>query len=382
MISVPVLPKDPSHYNEAIKEMRSVLSVLKARIHPKQFDPNAYIKTDTRIGHLEGKQIHRLVVFLRSTGCLWHQRTGGCTMCGFWAETSQGKTKITKEQFVNQFMRAIREHDMQQYPVVAIYNEGSFLQDREIPFSAAEEICYMIRKYIPNLRRLMIESRAEYVKREQLVSLKKILGQDIELTLGLGLDSQDDTVRNLCIHKGMSKAEYEDTMETVNSLGVRSIANILIKPLFLTEQEAIDEAVASTAYANKVGATEIHYESMTIEKDTLAWYFYQNGLYRLPWLWSIVEIMNRVSGFARPFLTHFVYPADHLKTPRNCDNCSPRVEDAIYQRYCSDFDLSYMKDLDCNCKNQWMEAINEVEPLPLERRVFDSLQQVKKILSK
>ncbi len=299
-------------------------------------------------------------------------------MCGFWNETTQGHEVVTGKEFVNQFKDVLHRFDLQEYPVLGLYNAGSFLQEEEIPFTAVEEIFHLIAAHLPHLRRVTIESRVEYISKQKLRSLQNILGDDIQLAVGMGFDSENHTVRNLIINKGVSKEGLEQAIEIARQLDVRSIVYVLLKPPFLTEREAIEDAVESTRYVSGVGPTEIHYETVTVESDTLVGQLYDNGLYRPIWLWSIIEILKAVRPFAAPYLTPLRYVAQAVDVPRNCPACTEMVTDRIYNRYCSDWDLAHFAGLDCPCRAEWLEAVREEPLLSLEERVWERVEGLAK----
>lgn len=346
---------------------------MKTNVRPKDFDPDKVARTDVRIGHVDGKTVDRFVVHFRSTGCLWDKKAGGCTMCGFWSETAQFKRFITRRNFVNQFVDVLQTHELQKYPVLSLYNAGSFLAEQEIPFSAVEEIMGLIVEKLPDLKRVIIESKVEYVEKEKLRALKKILGNRTQLALAVGFESQDDTVRNLCISKGCTKRQFENAIELTRSDGLHSIVYLILKPPFLTEREAVDEAVASTRYVHRVGVSEINYETMTIESDTFINLLYAEGLYTLPWLWSVAEILKQVRPLATPFLTPFRYIADSIDTPKNCPLCTRAMVDSIYQDYCADFDVSHFANVACSCRGDWQREMDRQDSRSIPERVLSSL---------
>jgi len=350
-----------------------LLRLLKKDVRPRDFDPDTVARTDVRIGHIDGRTVERFVVHFRSTGCLWDKQVGGCTMCGFWSETAQFKSRITHRNFVNQFAEVLRSHDLRKYPVLSLYNAGSFLAEAEIPFPAVEEIMGLIASGLPGLRRVIIESKVEYVDRDRLRALRRILGSGTELALAVGFESQDDAVRNLCINKGCTKGQFERCIETLRSDGFHSIVYLILKPPFLTEREAIDEAVASTDYVCRVGVNEVNYETMTVESDTFVSLLHARGQYRLPWLWSVAEILRRVRPLATPFLTPFRYIADSIDTPRNCLICTNTMIERIYAKYCADFDVSHFADATCRCRTDWLRDLEAVDSRSLPARVMDSL---------
>jgi len=339
----------------------------------EDYDRTTIAGYDERIGHIEGERVKRFVIHFRSRGCLWQHINGGCSMCGFWEETTQFKVRVSAADFVTQFTKALDDHHLGSYPVLSLYNAGSLLQEEETPFSAVEEICHLIARQLPELKRLIIESRVEYITREKLLSLQKILGSQTQLALGIGFESENDLVRNVLVNKGASKRVFERVVDLTSSLDIHSIVYLLVKPPFLTEREAIEDVVNSCRYVSDVGVREINLETMTVEAKTLVSTLHEKGLYALPWLWSIVEVLERTAAFADPFLTPFSYIAESVATPRNCRLCSERVIDRIYNQYCSDFDRSHLVGLHCACKSEWLRATSETSSSDLHTRALDML---------
>ncbi len=360
-------------YRQALRELRGVLRGMKKEVLPKAFNPDKVARTDVRIGHVGQETVDRFVVHFRSTGCLWDKRAGGCTMCGFWSETAQFGRTITHQNFVNQFVDVLRTHDLRKYPVLSLYNAGSFLVEQEIPFSAVEAITRLIAQELPDLKRVIIEGKVEDADREKLRALKRILGDRTQLALAVGFESQDDTVRGLCINKACTKKQFENCIELTRSEGLHSIVYLILKPPFLTEREAIDEAVASTRYVCRAGVSEVNYETMTVESDTFVNLLYQRGEYRLPWLWSVGEILKQVRPIATPFLTPFRYIADSIDTPKNCPLCTKTMVENIYQKYCADFDVAHFENATCVCKADWQREVEREDPRSIPERVLSFL---------
>lgn len=362
--------KESSTFVEAQIKMHQLLKYYLENSPHKVFIKDEIASSDIRIGHIDSKPVKRLVIQLRSNGCGW-KKSGGCTMCGFWSETSQMKEKISAEDFVNQFKRVLKKFDITQFPILSIYNAGSLLNEEEVPLSALEKMFNIISQ-LPTIKRVVIESRTEYVDFKKVQRLKSIL-KEKELVIASGLESSNDTIRQLCIHKGIQKKHFENYIEQANSLGIKTRIYILIKPPFLTEGEAIEDAVSSTKYLYDLDVKDIHYETMTIEEHTLVHTLYEKGYYQLPWLWSIIEISKRVSPFIKPYVSPFRYIADSIEVPHNCRLCTETVTKAIFNGYCSSFDLSHLRNLDCACKTRWLEAIKEKNNKPIEKRVLHIL---------
>lgn len=365
--------KEESSASKAVLQLQKVLRDLIRKSPQKAFKKNEAAKIDVRIGHLGGRPVPRLVIHFRSNGCSW-KKTGGCTMCGFWNETSQFHEVIAASDFIGQFKHVSSTVDLGRYPILCFYNAGSVLNDEEIPFEALEEIFSMLSRS-KTLKQIVLESRLEFVSAEKVRRLRK-LAPDQELVISTGLESSNDTIRELCIHKGLNRQAFEEYVASGPSLGIIQRIYVLIKPPFLNEQEAIDDAVSTAKYLQALGIDDIHYEAMTIQEHTLIQELYERGYYRTPWLWSILEILKQVSPTVRPFISPFRYIADVKAIPHNCDRCSDRVTDLILKEYCSHFDLKKLGQVECSCKSQWVEELSQKDPLPLEARVLKITSQL------
>ena len=360
--------REVSNASKALLQLQKVLMNFIQRSPQKDFRKNEAAKIDVRIGHISGFPVPRLVIHFRSNGCSWKQKTGGCTMCGFWNETSQFHEVITAADFIEQFKNVTAKVDISQYPILCLYNAGSVLNEEEIPFEALEVIFSTLSRF-ETLKQIALESRVEYVSKDKLSRLKGLV-PDKELVIASGLESGNEKIRQLCVHKGLDRRVFEGYVELGHSLGIIQRIYLLIKPPFLTEQEAIDDAVSSARYLYALGIKDIHYEAMTIQENTLVHALYERGHYRPPWLWSILEILKQLSPDVKPFISPFRYIGDVQVAPHNCERCSDLVTDLILKQYCSHYDLNKLEQVDCPCRAQWIEELSQSDPLPIEERVL------------
>jgi len=112
---------------------------------PSYSSCNSPIRYEIRKGLLAGKYVGRVVVFLRGTGCEWMKTGGGCTMCGFHLATNAG-VKINDEAQFEQVEKALNETRKYHYPILCLYNDGSFLNPNEISREVAAKILNLINK--------------------------------------------------------------------------------------------------------------------------------------------------------------------------------------------------------------------------------------------
>lgn len=354
------------------KELRNHMKVLRTMTPPLKIDPNRVVATDVRTGTLDGKIIKRLIIHLYSSGCSWVGQTGGCSMCGFYAGTSTSNP-ITKENYSQQIKTALKDYDLSEFPIVGIYNAGNLLSEKEVPADALAEICSIIAQE-PNVKRILVESKLEYIDPDKLQEMQRILG-DIKIELGIGVETMNEKIRDLCINKPFPNALLEKKVELLHSIGVIPKAYLLLKPPFLTEQEAIDDIVSSVEGLRELGVHEIDCESMTIQKHTLVEELWNRNLYRVPWLWSLISMIDRTTtkNHIPVYLTPFRYNVSSLDSPRNCNVCTDTVTDAIFDYQKGELHKDELLKLTCDCKQTWEGNLGEHDDRSIEERVLDTI---------
>jgi len=356
----------------ARKELRNHLKILRKTTPPLKVDPNHAVATDVRVGSLDGKIVKRLIIHLYSSGCSWVGQTGGCSMCGFYAGTSTNQP-ITKENYSQQIRTALKDYNLSEFPIVGIYNAGNLLSEKEVPTDALAEICSIIAQE-PNVKRVLVESKLEYIDPDKFKEMQRLLG-DIKIELGIGVETMNEKVRDLCINKPFPNALLEKKVELLHSIGVIPKAYLLLKPPFLTEQEAIDDIVNSVKALRELGVNKIDCESMTIQKHTIVEELWNRDMYRVPWLWSLISMIDRTTTKDQTpvYITPFRYIVSSLDSPRNCSVCTDSVADAIFDYQKGLLPKDELVKLTCDCKKTWEDSLVEHDERSLEERILDTI---------
>jgi archaeosine synthase beta-subunit len=299
--------------------------------------------------------ITRLTLLLPGKGCSWAcSKSGGCTMCGFPQKVREIGKKFTSQNLISLYRTADLLSRRGKPEILAIYNAGSFINDNEIPFEVQKTICERVKEH-PTIQTLLIESRAEFVKEERIKLLKNILGNK-KLIIAIGLESQDDKIRNKYINKGLSKATYEKAIKTIKGNGIKSSAYVFIKPIFVSEGEAIEEAAKTAQYAFKTGTDEVAFESAFIQPNTLMEKLYRENKFKPPWLWSIIEVIKRTHNLGHIRIGGFDDEPPPIAIPSNCTKCSEKIMVA-FQQYRENHDINSINNLTCSCKKDWEKII-------------------------
>ncbi|KAF5032718.1 hypothetical protein DSECCO2_614280 [anaerobic digester metagenome] len=367
-----------SSENDILNEIRALAGGLRKRNGnaPQDLDFTVPIGWEERIGHLDDQPIRRLIIFLRSTGCEWVEKTGGCTMCGFYCATSRGR-EVSADEYVAQFEHVMDAVDLGDYPIVSIYNDGNIFNEREMPVAAIEKICSYIDGY-KNIKRVVVESRIDYSPDEHVARMKKALnGRQLEVAFGF--ESANAQVMNLCINKGFSANNFDVFHSRMRGMGVLTKPLLLVKPPFLAEGEAIDDILQTISYCVSRGIDSVDLEVTTVEKNTVVHELWKNDLYRPPWLWTLVELLQqcreRFGDRAHVYVSPWNYSVESLDWARNCGKCDAEITEAI-QRYNSRFDTTEFDGLDGSCREEWKEAVTAEDPRTIPERIREQLAYI------
>lgn len=300
------------------------------------------------------RRVRAFVVIFRTRGCYWAD-VKGCSMCGYSKDTL-GRS-ATPAELAEQLAHALQRYAGE--PYVKFYTSGSFLDDREVDPESRRAI---VAAFSGRAERLLFETLPEFVTPEKVDPLRAAFAGELEVALGL--ESTDPTVLSKYVHKSAAPSEYLAAGDRVRALGARSKAYLLLKPPYLTESEAIEDVVRSAA------AAADHFDTLSInpvhiQNGTVVEWLYHRGRYRPPWLWSVVEALERSAGrHGAARLVSFPTAGGLRRGPHNCGSCDAAVLRAIEEASLGQ-SFDRLAGLDCSCRATWA-AERQLEPLGVE----------------
>jgi radical SAM enzyme (TIGR01210 family) len=354
-----------------------IISQIQERIHsqiPKVDYKTHEAATQTNIREeiFNGVNYQRAVLFLLSNGCEWALKNAhGCIMCGHIARQARRKEMISTEDYLSQFEDQFEKIDFRKYPLLNLFNNGSFLNDNEIPADARREMLMRINAK-RDIKMLVLETRPEFVSASKIKEIKRLV-PDKHVEIAMGLEIKDDLYRTVCINKGFSLEQYDEASRIiVRHMNLRTY--VLLKPPFLTEKESIEEAVKTIEHAFKKKSGTVSLEACTVQDFTLVNELYKRGLYTPPWLWSIVEVVKRCKGPGKLIVGLFQFYPSPGSVPYNCERCSQSVLEAI-KKYNRTLDTDVFNGLTCDCKKEMEKILKEV-PLPFKKRLEISMDKL------
>jgi len=285
-----------------------------------------------------------LTIILNTGGCRW-ARAGGCTMCGYVAESVEGGS-VAHDALMTQVQVAL-DHEAEEADDVAglikIYTSGSFLDEREVPAETRQAIA----EAFADRERVVVESLPDFVTEDKLTDFTQ---HGLDLDVAIGLETATDRVRHDCVNKYFDFADFVEASETARAAAAGVKAYLLLKPAFLTEAEAVDDMVASIERAAEYAHT-VSMNPTNVQRFTMVEQLYWNDGYRPPWLWSVIEVLRRTADVDAIVVSDPV-GAGSDRGPHNCGECDEQVELAI-----KDFSLrqdpSVFDEVSCSCERTW-----------------------------
>ncbi|KXS43637.1 MAG: Fe-S oxidoreductase [Methanolobus sp. T82-4] len=333
--------------NKAVLEIRN-----RQRVKPSA--PDKPCAAWTGVDLVDGQKIDTLTIIFRTSGCWWG-KAGGCTMCGYVYDSAQ--TPPSDTDLLKQLENAMEKASGFENFMVKIFTSGSFLDIREIPLLVRHSILSALEKD-DRVSKVLAETRPEFVSEEAVKDCRKYLGGKA-FEVAMGLETSSDLIRRESINKGFKFDDFERAAVIARENGATVKTYLMLKPLFLSEKQALEDIVKSVRDAAPFSDT-FSINLCNIQNGTYVERLWQKGQYRPPWLWSIVEILKKTkSEFPDMVISSDPVGAGSKRGPHNCKQCSRDVADLIRQFSLSQ-DISFLEVPDCECKDLW-ECVLELD---------------------
>ncbi|MFB6242903.1 MAG: archaeosine biosynthesis radical SAM protein RaSEA [Halobaculum sp.] len=332
-------------HNQAMREIRAEKDA--------SYDPHEPTRVWLDEDNTPGGVYQSLTIILNTGGCRW-ARAGGCTMCGYVAESVEGGS-VTHEALMDQ-VDACLEHERENAdgpaPLVKIYTSGSFLDEREVSAESRRAIA----ETFADRERIVVESLPDFISREKV---RDFTQHGLQTDVAVGLETATDRVRHDCVNKYFDFADFEDAcaeVRAVNEAGVK--AYLLMKPPFLSEREALEDTISSVRRCGAVdGCHTVSVNPCNVQRYTMVDELHFRDGYRPPWLWSVAAMLERTTDTDAIVVSD---PVGHGsdRGAHNCGECDDRVQTAI-----KDFDLrqdpSVFEQVSCACERTWELVLAE-----------------------
>jgi len=302
-----------------------------------------------------------LTVIFKSAGCTWSK----CRMCSYRHERYEKQSCETLTGHLNAQLAWVKaEFNADDYRMVKIFTSGSFFDPAEVPPEFLLDVAATFRGKL-----VIAETRPEFVDTDVICSFIENLDDGSwknPLYCAVGLETSSDPIREKCINKGFTYADFTAATSKAKAAGAGIKAYLLFKPLFLTERESIDDMKQSIRDAAS-HAEMISMNPCTVQRRTELEFYWKRGAYRPPYLWSVLTLLKE----APVHVTCDPLGGGQKRGPHNCGNCDYDLVKGI-----RDYSLSADRELisalletPCECRNEWEYVLAHETPfcMPLTR---------------
>jgi len=285
-------------------------------------------------------------------------------------------SKVTGQLAIAQVRHALQSVDKPE--MVCIYNDGSFFAEAELIRETRLAIVDLVRASGATV--LMVESLPEFINKTTVGEVAARLSGRTQLVVGLGLQSADRIVREVCIASPVTEDAFRRALSVLSRAGVDAKTYLMFKPPFLTEDEAVSDVLSSVAWVSELGTVDITVCPTRVASGTVVHDLYRLGLYSPPALVSVAQAMQCLhdSGLhARVSLFNVASSDFPSITPRVCASCGPRTVAALTE-YNRDPRPGILNGVGCNAcaAAACREIEDDVFCLQLEQRICAYLEAV------
>lgn len=301
----------------------------------------------------ENEDYITITFIIPSRGCSWALgKYGGCSVCGYVNDSSRDKA-IPLETIINKLKALLFETTYSKKIEVQIFNSGSFFDNNDVSVELRSEIIDLITN-IPAVFKLSVECRSEYV-----ISEKEIIQETIQqlkgtiLEIGIGLESTNNAILKDCWNKGTTLEKYKEAIIILQTLGAQVKSYIFVKPPFLTEREAIKDAVLTISEVIRIGTDVISINPCNIQNGTIVNELFRQKRYHPPWLWSVLHIIQTAVKIS-PEMKIICDPsaAGKLRGTHNCGKCDKTVL-SLLKKAINKEELPSDFSKICSCYHRW-----------------------------
>lgn len=271
-------------------------------------------------------------------------------MCGYVYDSCM--RPVSADEIAQQVNEVLARMPESQGPfALKIFTSGSFLDEREIDLESRRNLLGKVSE-LQGLSELTVETRPEFVKLDAVREIQELL-PDVDLEVAIGLESSSDWVRESCIGKGFSFEDFRSASQAIARAGARCKAYILLKPPFLSEHDAAYDSVRTVGdCAALVGSLSLN--ACNVQRGTLVEEMQRQGLYRPPWIWTVLQVIKDAWEILPEGKTLIVDTVAFgtVRGPHNCRKCDRELTH-IVERFSLTQDPSVLEDADCPCRGEW-----------------------------
>lgn len=300
-------------------------------------------------------------VWFRTAGCTY-DRQGLCTMCNYGAGEGIPRT------IAQEVREALAGARLDVCSTLLVSPSGSMFDPREVPDDLRGEVLAAVAD--TQVGTVVCETRPETVTDSRMEEFADAIAPRAGV-VELGLESSNPWVLQWCVNKRLDLEQFRRAVEVCHRQGLRVLANVTLGTAFLPPGAAIRDAENAVRWALGVGADACVVFPMHVRDWTVLGWLWRHSLYQPPSLWSLVEILQRVTldfpgrvstAWYRDYNVAVAQAAVSmpiLASPTTCPLCVERVVGQL-DLFRSSGDPTILSDAaesTCPCRVDWLAQI-------------------------
>jgi len=176
--------------------------------------------------------------------CKWN-RCIGCNLPSQSSNEDIDFNMIKKQiDFVFEHLVSYERDKGRKIDKIILSNNGSVFDEKTFPNSSLMYFLLKINEHLPDLKKLTLETRPEFVELSELEIVRNILNETgkTEIEIAIGFEMFDDYKRNKIFQKGLSKKHFEHFVEKLAKHGFSLKTYFMLKPIVgMTEEEGVED---------------------------------------------------------------------------------------------------------------------------------------------
>lgn len=307
----------------------------------------------------DGSVSKALTYVLPTKGCKYAMaKHGGCSMCTLPMDNPLKPTDDEISKLPQRSFEIFKEKGGSEvFSAVKFYTSGSFLDRWELPTLVQQEF---ILKFKDEVDEIVLETRCEFVNKKNIEHLLEVVDSN-KLIIAIGQETTDDEINKRSINKGHTLKQFSRAVKILDKYKIGVKGYILLKPIFLSEYAALEDAIRTGAEMKKLGVDNISINPSYIGKATLMDEMYKYDYYRPPWLWSVYYAALKIKQLTGPKARIICDPvaAGSDRGPKNCGTCDDEFKSLLKSFSATQDLLSLINDVPkCDCKEIFLSSIN------------------------
>ncbi len=233
-----------------------------------------------------------------------YAKCAGCNLPSLSSTSTDMSAKTIYKQLDYTLTELLSPKERESLNEVILSNNGNLFDIKTMPTLSLLYSINALIDELPNLKKIIIESRIEYINEQQLQMISEIINthhnRSIQIEIALGIEIFDDDFRNSYYKKGFHKSTLENLIPLFCKYNISLKFYMMYKAIpNMSLEEAIEDINNASRYASDLTTKydvkiNLHISPTYIGEGTLLEKEFKNNNYQPPSINDIIELYNNL----------------------------------------------------------------------------------------